>query len=1188
MNRNNAVSFLIVVLLLSSSAGILLAMEQDPSEKYNEPAKINNPEILPGPKNMDGWFIKNRGQVHDPQVRFVYVSPAGDSVVFVPGGYRVVLTGEDELTSVVEVNFERARTAMPRGRTELPHKSSYLLGNDPENWHTDIVNYRELVYQDLYPGIDLVFRATESKLKYDFLVSRGADPGMIGWSYQGVDQVFLSPSGDIHLKTQAGELVEEAPFSYQMNEEKMVEVPSYYQLKDKNVSFGIGNYDPELPLVIDPLIYSTYVGGTGGDLPYGMALDSKDNIYITGYTDSVDLPTTAGSFCEARNEGKDVFVFKLSPGGTELLYSTFIGGSGDEGGSSLAVDDDGSVFITGNTNSSDFPTTAGCFNRSFAGGKWDAFVLKLNAEGTELLYSSFVGGSKADHGSDIALDGQGNACVTGTSESEDFPSTAGSFDELHNGNRDVVVFKMNHNGSQLLFSSFLGGGWMEGGMAIALDKENNVYVTGITGSSEFPVTEGCYDDSYGGGDDAFVSKLDPNGSRLVYSSFVGGDDYDHGQDIALDDHGNAYITGTGQSPDFPVTPGAYSDSHKGIVVFKINSDGSDLVYSSYVGDKDWGSGSSIALDPENNACIIGDTSAENFPTTPGCLDRSYNGDTDVYFFKLDSKGSDLLYSTYLGSDLRDEGSCVAVDSQGAIYLAGWSRSTEFPTTQGSFDQSHNGDIDVFVCQLELPTVCIDSIVPAFALDHEAVSFSGRELKGEIVQRYVWSSSLDGEFYNGTEANFSSSDLSVGSHIITLRVLYASGNWSKETTATLHIEAFRVLSSDYQADENPSPIINTVGNFNKQENPSISGSVVAWTDNRYQKGDVFMFDLNNPGEVRLIANFEGDLDTSKPMVDGDIIVWSPGASDAENTSFYSYDIENPEFGGKYLFSTEGLIYETQFSYPWVAWTVYAKDGPGWNNWYAVYCFNMETGKTKKIGYSASGIGLSGDRLLYAYESKSHNDEKCSFVIYNLTNELEVLNLTIYADGGDIWNLDLYDDLIVWEDSREDKNEVVVSGVGDTNIYLIDLGTQQWGPITSHISSQMQPLVHGDHVVWVDKRGELPALYAYSISRDEMALISENPNKDEEFSISGDILVWRGDDDMVYIYDLKEANWGPGEASFMKLADRETGGNGGNDGNDDNDDDDDDSGFLPGPGIILLLISVGVALFIKKVEKEKRRP
>lgn len=385
-----------------------------------------------------------------------------------------------------------------------------------------------------------------------------------------------------------------------------------------------------------------------------------------------------------------------------LFYSTFLGGGDHDSGQEVVVDHTGSAFVVGSTLSGDFPTTPGAFSIYHDDG-YDAFVVKLNPAGNGLSYATFLGGNNDETGHAIAVDGRGNAYVTGVTGSTDFPVTAGAFDTSYGGNQDVFVAKLSPLGSQLTYATFIGGANHEQGNAIAVDEMDSAYLTGQTLSSAFPSTPGAFDTSYNGEFDAFVVKLNSAGSGLIYATFLGGSDRDLGSDIVVDSTGSASVMGFyTQSDDFPTTHDAFDGSYNGSAdafVAKLDPFGSELVYATFLGGSSSDRGTGIATDGTDSTYVTGYTTSDDFPTTPGAYDTSHNGVADVFVVKLvlDSRG--LIFATLLGGKDYDYSGAIAVDSSGSAYVVGHTTSDDFPTVPGAFDTSYNGGGDAFVAKL---------------------------------------------------------------------------------------------------------------------------------------------------------------------------------------------------------------------------------------------------------------------------------------------------------------------------------------------------------------------------------------------------------------------------------------------------------------------------------------------------------
>jgi len=569
------------------------------------------------------------------------------------------------------------------GLDELPGKSNYLFGNDPKKWRTNVPNYAKVAYKNVYPGVDLVYYGNQGQLEYDFVVAPGADPKAIRLGIETGNskletsqssvvgsQLSVAQNGDLVIATEEGEIRLHRPLVYQFeNPKSKIQnrkfLDGHYVLrpvgpdlaKPKSnpstdgenpkyeVAFEIGKYDASRPLIIDPVLsYSTYLGGSGNDSATAIAVDSSGNAYVTGYTSSSDFPAV-GALQPANAGSNDAFVAKLNASGTALIYATYLGGTGNDFGRGISVDSLGNAYVTGETHSTDFPT-ANPFQPAYGGGLWDAFVTKLEPTGSILVYSTYMGGTDRDYGTGIAADSSGSAYVIGFTSSTDFP-TANPFQPASGGSTDAFVAKLDAGGTTLNFSTYLGGSSGDWAYGIAVDSSGDAYVTGITYSTDFPTTPGALDTTCGtdgtcngGLADAFVTKLNSTGSGLTYSTYLGAGDEDMGLGIAVDSSGNAYVTGNTRSTDFPAI---------------------------------------------------------------GAFQVLNAGGQDAFVAKLDSAGSSLIFSSYLGGSLDDRGwGGIAVDSAGNAYVTGRTQSEDFPTAnalQPVLGGTLFGTADGFVAKL---------------------------------------------------------------------------------------------------------------------------------------------------------------------------------------------------------------------------------------------------------------------------------------------------------------------------------------------------------------------------------------------------------------------------------------------------------------------------------------------------------
>ncbi|MBE1489405.1 DUF7948 domain-containing protein [Plantactinospora soyae] len=661
-------------------------------------------------------FVENRGQA-DGRVRYLahgtrygfFFTP--DSLVMSlleRGGATGVNLFLDYVGANPDVSVDVAEQA--------PGRVSYLRTAGSTESRAGLPSYAEVVYRTLWPGVDMAINGRDGVLKYEFRVAPGARVDDIRLAYRGAEGLATDQAGSLLVDTAVGTLRDTPPVSYQVVDGKRVPVESHYLLggvggPEQSYGFAVGGYDPARELVIDPgLEYSTFLGGFGNQAGAAITVDATGSAYVTGFTQSPTFPTTVGAFDRSgsASNDSDAFVAKLNPAGTGLVYSTFLGGSNSDSGRDLAIDADGNVYVTGQTSSSNFPTTSGAFDRTINVGNcprcgidpYDAFVAKLNPSGSRLVYSTYLGGTSIDDGLAVALDGAGQAYVSGLTSSGDFPATSGAFDTTANGENDMFVAKVNAQGSQLLYSTFLGGADNEAPGGLAVDAYGNVVVAGATRSVGFPTTPGALQATHSGGDvaglfDGFVTKVNPAGSALVYSTFLGGTRQESVGDVLVDATGNTYLSGTTMSPEFPTTPGTFDTTFSGTsesFAAKLDPTGSALLYSTFLGGANAGVGAVVA---DGSVWLAGSADPSAF-VSPDAWNRQFGGGvSDAYLARLDPVGTALDYATFIGGGDSERAADLALDPVGNVFLTGITRSANFPTTAGAFDRGYGGDPYLF-------------------------------------------------------------------------------------------------------------------------------------------------------------------------------------------------------------------------------------------------------------------------------------------------------------------------------------------------------------------------------------------------------------------------------------------------------------------------------------------------------------
>ena len=555
-------------------------------------------------------------------------------------------------------------------------KINLITGDEPSAWKTGLEPYENVIYHGLYNGIDAIYTTSGPHLKSEFRVSPYSNPDQIRLRYTGDGHLRIDPNGDLVLSNASSELREKAPEVYQQWNTGRVRVEAHYQLLgDQTVKFQIGPYNSSLPLIIDPVIsYCSYIGGSGMGAITAVAVDSQGNLYMTGWTESLDFPIS-GAFHSSNGGGDDAFVIKLNASGNALIYATYIGGSGSDQGAGIAVDSSGEVYLTGSTSSSNFPLASPI--QGTLGGESDAFVLKLSASGNTLIYSTYLGGSGWEQGTAIAIDASGNAYVAGDTQSTNFP-VLNPVQTIFGGSTDAFVSKLNSSGA-MAFSTYLGGSGVEHAGGIAVDANGSAYIAGSTYSTNFPIVNALYG-ANAGGQDAFVCKLGAAGNSIVYSTYLGGSSADQANAIALDSSNAAYVTGITTSANFPTVSGGLRTTYNGMqdsFVAKLLVNGATLAYSTYIGGSTSNNAMAIAVDPNGDAYITGSTSSVDFPTV-NTLQPALGGNLDAFVAELNATASALVFSTFYGGSGSDVGNALALDPTGNMYVGGQTNSSDLP------------------------------------------------------------------------------------------------------------------------------------------------------------------------------------------------------------------------------------------------------------------------------------------------------------------------------------------------------------------------------------------------------------------------------------------------------------------------------------------------------------------------------
>ena len=686
----------ILIALIVTVAAALLSLpsrEDSVAMPVAQHAVASNVEAMQLIRCQPGFFVPNLGQWNNA-ARFVHRS--GPMTLFLENrGWTVDLAERPASVETaphsahqpsdrdVELKFRGVALRMTfEGDAHIPEivgekmlegHHNYFLGSDKSRWRTGVPLYSSVRYKGLYPGIDLRLREMNGVPEYDLLLQPGADLSRVKVHVEGGQGLSIARDGSLVIETALGPVTQSMPKTWQVGGDggKCEVVCNFTLLGADRFGFEAPGWDGDTSLTIDPgLIWSTFLGGSGVDDATALAVDASGVVTVAGYTASTNFPTTSGAYDTTFNGGiantpGDVFVSRLDPrktGAAQLVYSTFLGGTGDDSAWALSVDASGVVTVAGETLSTNFPTTSGAYDTTH-NGIWEAFISRLDPQKTgtaQLVYSTFLGGRSGDFATALSVDASGVVTVAGYTASTNFPTTSGAFDTTWSGSTDAFVSRLDTSKTgtaQLVYSTFLGGGGGDSAWALSVDASGVVTVAGYTYSTNFPTTSGAYDTTHNGSlywnghrwvrpTDVFVSRLDPRktgAAQLVYSTFLGGHYYDYARALSVDASGVVTVAGYSWSANFPTTSGAYNTTFNGCDVFVSRLDptragSAQLVYSTFLGGGGSNAFLALSVDASGVVTVAGHTYSTNFPTTSGAYDRTYNGPRygyDAFVSRLD-------------------------------------------------------------------------------------------------------------------------------------------------------------------------------------------------------------------------------------------------------------------------------------------------------------------------------------------------------------------------------------------------------------------------------------------------------------------------------------------------------------------------------------------------------------------------
>ncbi len=588
----------------------------------------------------------------------------------------------------------------PKPEARASGEINFLRGPKGET-RTGLSHYARLRSKNLYPGIDLVMLATDEGPRYDFELAPGANPKLVQMRFEGASPIVRN--GELILKTDAGEIVQRKLRALQDGQNVSV---SFEKTKAGTIGFRLGRYDRTKPLLIDPMYFSTYLGGNAYDQMTAAEYGPNGTVVAGGISTSTNFPVTAGAFQAAYGGGdnNDAVISKFSQNGKQLLYCTYLGGAGNEIMYDIAVDASGAVYGVGSTTGSFHVTPATAYDQTYNGGSTDAFAFKLAPNGASLEYATYLGGAGDEAGMRVSIEAAtGRAIISGQTDSTAFPTTPGSYDTTHNGMYDVFLAKLNYDGKTLVFSTFLGGTEVESAYTNRIDSSGRIWVVGSTKSTGFPTTAGAYDTSYNGDNDGFVARFDANGSALQYATFLGGSATDQSLDMDFGPGNTVYVLGFNNAGGFPLVSAIDSTSLNGeMTLSRLSANGASLLWSTYLGGDKIDQSVALRVDPNGFATVAGLSESLDYPTTVSAQDPTNNGVGDGVVTVLSPNGQKIVYSSFYGTSEADAFYSIAENAGLRTLVSGWAGSSGFPTSPGAYQGSWNASLDGVVCQEILP------------------------------------------------------------------------------------------------------------------------------------------------------------------------------------------------------------------------------------------------------------------------------------------------------------------------------------------------------------------------------------------------------------------------------------------------------------------------------------------------------
>jgi len=741
---------LIILLILSTSIPQYNGTNLKNNHEQRENSEQIKNKIVPELSCETDNFIKNQGQFDDDSVRF-YILNGNRFITFFDNGfsysfrnssrnndvniptlyskrilkYDDTQQGERKNICTISYHYYQCNAIIPEGIGDVRTYYNYIIGPNSDSWYSNIESFQSIVYRNLYDNIDLIFTYTND-FKYEFIIHPQGNPNDISISVDGHNRLLIDDEENLNIITVDGTIKDIKPTTFPCENRNTI-IPSSFKIIDNNsYGFNLSDYNSKSSIIIDPIIFSSFLGGSEIEKGVDIVADINNKIYIVGESNSIDFPVSSNSPYPNNSGGSDAFLGIIDKNSFQIEVLTYFGGSGSDIANSITIDEDGMIIIGGSSSSYDFPLTSTLLQSGFSGGRSDAFLAVFSSNGTSLVFSTLIGGTNEDICNSISVLKLHEVYIFGETKSLDFPTSPNCIQPQFGGGwSDAFLVELNYMSNISLFSTYIGGNSTDIGNSIGV-YNNTIILTGETDSFDFPLSNDAYQATKGNDNDLFLLALRKDGDSIEYSTYLGGSSEESPQDLSIDNEGNIYIIGSTSSDDFPTTNSSFQPNKNRYAdgfILKINMFPFMIEFSSFIGGGDYDYLFGVDVDLFGNIHITGLTFSTDFPTTSDAHQRVFGGGSwDSFLCIIQPNGNDIAYSSFIGGNNNDYGHSIKVDQQGHSFIVGGTNSIDFPISLNAFQKHLNGvNYDIILVVID---VNIDKIPPIAKAGSDVIIYQG--------------------------------------------------------------------------------------------------------------------------------------------------------------------------------------------------------------------------------------------------------------------------------------------------------------------------------------------------------------------------------------------------------------------------------------------------------------------------------